>query len=470
MSVQTRKINFLLFSSIVSVAVGIVISLLVPKVLADGTAENLEFGLYRNYLFYLPYLCIFHVGFVNGTYIRISNSKNLSEDELKKQYVDAIYVFFILQIAFTCFFALVDFFLLKQFFKWIVITMFFYNIEALFVKLLNARLHVYALSIYELFNKFFILIFVLLMFFGAIAPSSKVLIISNVVMHAIVAIVLFFFFRKIVFSTFNFKNGIHQFLCNIKIGLPLLMSYFLVLAIVGSASIIIEYKYGVKSADYSNYQFVYSLMALITGLLSYFNGLILPLINKAKEEKVENYYHLFVCFIFAITGFLLLLLPIVSPVLKTFFQEYINSRSIFIVSVPTLGFQILYYSVFYSFYQLKYYQKRLMLINLFCTVSMFGTLSLVSLLTNNLILILLIYVGLLFCWFFVLSLGLSWKNKKNIVFELISALSLLLFAAVLWICSNMGLILFTTISISSGLLLIAPNVFFVFNEFKNVKK
>ena len=107
---KITKANVLITASIISVIVGVVISLLVPKILADGTLENLEYAQYRKYLFYLPFLCFFHIGFVNGTFVRISNSKNLTDEDLKKQYVGSFYIFFFINFKICHFFFSLIFF------------------------------------------------------------------------------------------------------------------------------------------------------------------------------------------------------------------------------------------------------------------------------------------------------------------------------------------------------------------------
>ena len=354
-----NKISFIFIASIISVIIGVITNLLIPNLLSSNDGQNIEYGDYRRFIFILSYLCIFHLGFINGSYVKISTDKDIEENKLIL-YRSSFIIFIFFQIIFNVLLGLIDLIFFHSTYKWIILVFFFYNLEALLVKLLNSKVNTLVLGIYEIFNKVFILIIVLLMYFNFISRSAILLIISTIFMHIVAAVFLFVFYRKWFIGKIDLKKGINMLKECMVIGFPLLLSYFTVLFITSSFSIFVDYYY---KDHYSNYQFVYSMMALVTGLLSYFSGLILPLINKMSCEKYNKAFHNIILLIQVIFALIVGFLFIITPALSYFFEKYIGSHMFFVLSIPLLYFQIVYFLVIQPFYQNKYWQKKLLVIN-----------------------------------------------------------------------------------------------------------
>ena len=326
-----KKIGFVAFSNIIKLISSILISFFIPNILGLT-----NYGYYRVFILYLAYGGLFHFGLIDGIYLTFGG---IDYDNLDRKKFRTYFSFLLklesiislIGIIFTYFFISGE--------KKLIFILLFVSIIATnltnfyqFISQITGRFKEYSIIIITL--SFLNIVLVALMFFSK-TNDYRVYILMLVLLNYLILFAYLYIYRDITFGIrekimVNMTNIINFFI----IGIPLLLANLASTVILTVDKQIVEIFFDIKI--FGIYSFAYSMLALITVVVSAVGVVLYPTLKKTNLSNIGiNYSRLNIIVISFVLVGLFGYFPLLWIIPK-YLPEYIGSLVIFRIALPGL--------------------------------------------------------------------------------------------------------------------------------------
>lgn len=313
---------------------GILITLIIPKYLGPT-----QYGFYQLYVFYASFLGLLLLGYCDGIYLKFGgvDYKGLDKKEFS-QYFNFLAAYLIV-LSLSLYFILDKIDIQNQnLAKLLSITLFIQGLNSYFVLINQAsgRFGIYSLA--NILEKSTLLIYAVFVFFSK-NINLDILLIFTILGKLLTLIINILFDYSIVFTDFKKpffpkKNIIIQ---NIKIGFPLTLAGVASMLMTGIGKNKVQNNLGIR--DFGYYSLVFSMMSIISQIISAISIVFYPLLKKQNRETMKN--NLFLSNL--IFEYINILFPFafyaIYIVLYYYLPNYLPAKNSLIILMPTLYYQ-----------------------------------------------------------------------------------------------------------------------------------
>ncbi|ABX81648.1 integral membrane protein [Acholeplasma laidlawii] len=318
-------------SNIIKLTSSILIAFLLPKLLGVE-----DFGYYKIFLLYATYMGIFHFGFADGIYLEYGGL-NYSELDLNRF---RIYTrFFIkIQTMLSLIGVTIVLLLVKNEYLILLIMLFIY---IPIINLINYfQLISQAVSRFKEYSNRILLLSLLNIVIIAIMilmniSNYKVYILFLIIINFIILIGYFYTYRNIIVKPDHpilIKK--REYFNLFKIGIPLLLANLTSTLVLTVDRQIVEIFFDL--VDFSVYSFAYSMLAIITTLVSAVSIVIYPILKNVDKSNIQTTYSKLIQLIVIFVMFSLTAYFPLKWIIPKFLPEYSESLTIFMIALPGL--------------------------------------------------------------------------------------------------------------------------------------
>lgn len=358
-----KSIVFIAFSNILKLISSILIGFVIPKILGVT-----DYGYYKVFILYMTYVGLFHFGFIDGIYLKYGGVSydQLNKGKFRSYFRFLLYMELIISIVgliFTLIFINGD----KQF----IFIMLFINLLAInmttffqFISQITSRFKEYSsrLIILSIAN---ILIVIILFFFGL--NDYKIYTQLIVLINFLLLLWYIYTYRDIVFGPRSrFTEEKSQIIDFFRYGVILLLANLSTTLVLTINKQIVEIFFSVE--DFGIYSFAYSMLAIITVVVSAVSVVLYPTFKKVDFNKlILQYGDINRIIIFVVMLGLIGYFPLLWIIPK-FLPDYINSLVIFRVALPGLLFSSSISAIKHNYFKVANKNNHYFYISLFVII------------------------------------------------------------------------------------------------------
>jgi len=326
-----KKIGFVAFSNIIKLISSVLIAFVIPNLLGLT-----DYGYYKVFVLYLTYIGLFHFGFIDGIYLKFGG---LSYDELDKSSFRSYFRFLLyLELLITSIGIIVSIFFIKGE-KQIIFMLLFLNLIAInlttyyqFISQITSRFKEYSTRLIILsITNILIVAYLYLMNIS----DYRIYISLMVAVNYLLLLWYVYTYKDITIGKAeNFHNTKSDITFFFKTGIPLLLANLAATFVITVDKQIVVLLFTVEV--FGVYSFAYSMLAMITVVVSAVGVVLYPTLKKTSIENIpQNYSNLnFVIILVVLVG-LLGYYPLLW-IIPRYLPNYSDSLVIFRVALPGL--------------------------------------------------------------------------------------------------------------------------------------
>ena len=357
------QVVFSVFSNIAVLIMSIVVGFLLPKFVSLETYAS-----YREFTLYCGYLGLFHIGFINGVYLKYGGK---DFEELPKERFRSYTRFLVLlQLAFQVilFLCFVPYHINTQSFvtpyTFIILNLFFINLGCYF-NLINQFTRRFVIDgTIQLVQKMTCVIGIVILILVKNDNYIPYLIILSVA-NILAMILAGSYNRGLVFgktSGWDFS----EIKTMISHGFFIMISEYMGLIIIGIDSVVINLLF--PRTDFSIYAFAVSLVSVMYQLTTVISKPIFPYLKRQAAERLVKVYDIlkeaYILFAALISG-----MAIVFPwLISTFITKYSDSISILQILAVTVIFKAVHELLFGNYFKAMSLERLFVRTNLIAVI------------------------------------------------------------------------------------------------------
>lgn len=328
-----KKIGYVTFSNVIKLVSSILIGFIIPNILGVT-----NYGYYKVFTLYLTYIGLFHFGFIDGIYLKFGG---VDYKDLNRQKFRSYFRFLLLFELVISLVGIVLVQVLMNSDRAFIFTLLLINLIAInlttyfqFISQITSRFKEYSsrLIILSFTN---IIIVAIMYYFGL----SSYRFYSGLIVFVNFLLLFWYIYtyRQIVFgNSESFKDSKTDVINYFKIGIPLLVANLASTFVMTVDKQIVELLFPVE--EFGMYSFAYSMLAMVTVVVSAVGIVLYPTLKKVSIESIPNYYTklmriIIVVVLFGLWGYFPLLW-----IVPQFLPNYVGSLIIFRIALPGLLF------------------------------------------------------------------------------------------------------------------------------------
>jgi O-antigen/teichoic acid export membrane protein len=413
-----KSISLITFGNIFRLLVSVFISFVIPNLLGI-----IGYGYYKLFILYSTYIGLTHLGFADGIYLNFGG-KDYNELNVGKFRAFSKF-FFLIQLIIA--FIGISFGLLfvAGESKMLVLLLFLYMIPIninnyyMIISQITSRFKEYSirLILLSLFNVFIVSI----MFFLNI-NDYRFYIVLVTVSNGLLTLWYFYTYRNISFGKReSFKDVKHEIKNLFILGVPLLLSNLSTTFVLAVDKQIVNILFPIEV--FSIYAFAYSMLSMITVVVSAISVVLYPSLKKVSFEVIRAKYQdlnsivIFIVLI-GLSGFYPL-----TYLIPRFLPDYTDSLVIFRVALPSLILTSSITAIKHNIYKIKNKNKVYFLFSILAIIIIIGfNIASYSIFKTTQSIAFSTFLGI-FIWYlineFYLVKNYNLKWKKNILLILV---------------------------------------------------
>ena len=356
------RIGIVTVSNIFKLITNILVGFIVPKILGVT-----DYGYYKTFTLYLTYIGIFHFGFIDGIYLKYGGHdyKDLDKKQFRMYFKFLIIVELVVSLIGV--FASLKYFADEKKFIFIL----------LFINLLSINITTYFQFISQFTNRFkeYSLRIIILSIMNIVSivvislldnSNYRIYISMIVIMNYLLTLWYIFTYRDIIFGK---SNKIRQNTNSIKekfsIGLPLLISNLSSTLVLTVDKQFVEIFYELDIFSY--YSFAYSMLAMITVVISSIAVVLYPFLKRITLQKVKEIYSDLNSIILIIVFIGISVFFPLTFIINNFLPEYNLAISIFRIALPGIAITSSITAIKQNYYKILGLNKRFFVVSI-CTL------------------------------------------------------------------------------------------------------
>ena len=364
-----KNLQFAFLAQFISIIINLIMYLIVPKIV--GTTN---YAYWQLFIFYTNYAGFFHLGLVDGIYLRLGGKKynelnfNLLGSQLKVMnmiqiFVSIIFVFVvcIINIEFNRKFIL--------FFTVIYVVM--YCVENFLGFVLQAVNLTKKYSIAVIIEKSICLIGTIILLIMKV-DNCQDYICLYVISKVANIVLLCYWCREIIFSKFiGIKNTLSEMKTNILVGIILMFSGIAGSLIIGNGRMIVDSIWGIE--QFGKISFSISILNMVLLFIKQVSMVLFPTLRLANEDEQAKIF-------FNVKNILYIILPIVyifyipgKAILSYWLPQYTESLNILSITLPICLYDAKMQILGNTYFKVLREEKRLLVINIVAMLISFIT-------------------------------------------------------------------------------------------------
>ena len=335
-----KNIIMVAFSNILKLISGILIGFIVPKIMGET-----NYGYYKTFTLYSGYIGLLHLGFCDGIYLIYGGKRY---DDLNKDSFKAYSrFFFVFQVVISLLIAIPALLFINSDYGFIFL---FVGINVIVTNMVTFYQYISQITgrfkelsfrntIQALLTIALIGVLTALYYYGIISELYyKVYVIATSFIQLALAMWYTFTYRKLSFGKGNSikqeRSSIIEFF---KIGMPLLVANLVTQLIMSFdsqfVSILVNFdKYTIE--EYGIYSFAYSMLTLITTVISAISMVLYPTIKNYTNERLKSDYNKLIAIIAIVTSMCMMSYYPLRFIVEHWLEKYMDSLPIFRVILP----------------------------------------------------------------------------------------------------------------------------------------
>jgi len=439
---------------------GVMQGLIVPKIL---TVE--DYGYWKLFLLYTGFSGLLHLGFTDGVYLQWAGKQM---NELSAIIRDAFWVLFIhLTIVALVFLLIFLFygFASNNILILALIYAFILNIITFFQFTYQAVRSFRIVSILNVLRPFLFLSSIVILYFLQILDHEKV--IYSYIGASLLAFTLYSYSLKerIGFprkKEFRYHGVLSKYIAS---GWSLLFGNFIVFLILNADVMIVGALFSIK--EFAFYAFAITILGIFSVFTNTISTVIFPHLASAPAEIRKKAFCLSASVIVLIWGIILGLYPFAVVFISSFLPDYSGTLPYIKVLMFTVAFITTIQILHNNYYKLYFQQTKYFLSALVVSLLSFASIFIVARTINDLKIIAIVKVGVLFIWFIINELLLM-KHIEHSLRSLLKRISIIFYFSLIFYasCYFESIVLQVTFYF---LLVLLISVTVLKNEIKNLK-
>lgn len=354
-----RNLKFAIGAESLQLFQSILMALIVPKLLGVE-----QFGFWQLFIFYTSYGGFFHLGLLDGIYLKIGGKK---KEEVNFSSIASQLKVLIIWLLIILTPAIVYGFLNNNHDRKIVIIssciyIILYNLISYHSYILQCINEIKAYSLGRCMDMLIFICGLILLIFGNINyffPYICVYFISKI------SILLYYSFNlKSLWSYFTkkvTKNVFEEIMDNIKIGFNLLASNIAGMMILGFGRWMVDTEWGIKAFSKVSFSLIFVNFFLM--FVQQASMVLFPELRRRNEKQVETFYYRMTNVIkYSMPIVLLSFLPF-ALVISLWFSEYSDSITYLKFLLPLCCFETKMQLIYNTIFKVKRMEKKLLLCN-----------------------------------------------------------------------------------------------------------
>ena len=352
-----KNIIIVAISNIIKLFSGVLIGFIIPKIMGEN-----NYGYYKTYTLYLDYVGLFSLGFVDGIYLLYAGKKYDSFIRISFRTYSKFY--FLFQFFITLIIGCVSLFFIHNYygfiFLFVAFTLLGNNISGYFQQISQVTGRFKELSFRNLIQAILqalsVIICFLLWYTNVISELHfKVYVIISTILINLLAIWYILTYRDIVFGQSNKisdeKDMIIKFF---RVGFPLMIANIitsLILTIDKQFVSILTANGVYTMSDFGVYSFAYTMLNIITTIISAISIVLYPTIKLYSIEKLQSSYSKLIAIISIITSMCLLSYQPLCFIVTKWLPDYKNSLPIFKIILPGVVISSCVTMIMFNYYK-----------------------------------------------------------------------------------------------------------------------
>lgn len=349
---------------------GLVTGFVLPKVLGVT-----DYGYLKIYTLYTVYTSLLHCGFVDGILLKYAGRSYEELDFRELRSCSQFFIFF--QLVLSGILCATSFTTSNPKYRVIICALgaqlFLNNVTTYYQFLSQAtqRFKEYtARSILQAISKALLVVIMLVgSKVGALEPSFSLYLL---LVNAIDAVLLLWYvatYREITFGArvpFRSCRPIFQEL--FRLGFPLTLAYQTAQLVFALDRQFISVLF--DTAIYGIYSFAYSIVHMVSQIISSASTVLLPSLKQLPKQKIEHYYPITLNIVMMIAGAALIGYFPLEKIIQWYLPEYITSLSYLRIILPTVIYTCCISVVMFTFYKIE--NRCSLYLKVCCTVLCLG--------------------------------------------------------------------------------------------------
>ncbi len=375
-----KKFSYTLSSNFMTLAISTLTTLIVPKLIGVE-----EYGLWQLFNFYLVYVGFFHLGWIDGIYLRYGGLKY--EDLDKKSFFSQFISFFVFQFIIAIVVLLMTFILVEDrdrtfIFYMIALNIITVNVYYFFVYILQATNQIVEYAVSNMMNR---IIFIILIVGQLVIGyrSYELMIASDLIAKIISLVYVMWLCRsiltlKITEYSLNFK----EIYANINVGSKLLLANLISNLNIGIVRLGIE-----RSWDVLTFGKISLTLSISNILLIFINGvatIIYPIFRRITLEKLADMYKVIRDLLTAISFTLLIFYYPAQLILSAWLPQYSESLIYMTLLLPMVIYEGKISLLINTYLKTLRKEKMMLRVNIISLVFSFSMTIVTTILFRNL--------------------------------------------------------------------------------------
>ena len=279
--------SYVVLSNLLTVIVSSLVVLILPKIMGVE-----EYGYWQLYIFYLSYAGFVHLGWVDGIYLRyggleyadLDKEKFFSQFLMLLIYLTGIGILFLLGIS-----AFIRDDSSRFVFTLLVYTMLVTNLRFLFVYVLQMTNRLKESS-YVVSGDRLLYLLLLLVFIFVGFRDFKIMVYADLIGRVVSLFYAMYLCRDMALRPLNqFKLDIRETVCNIAVGINLMLSNVASMLIIGTVRMGIQKVWNI--ATFGKVSLTLSISNLLMTFINAIGLVIFPILKRTDESKLPKIYN-----------------------------------------------------------------------------------------------------------------------------------------------------------------------------------
>ena len=322
------------FSNLFSLLVGVLLTLLLPKILSKS-----DFGLYKTFTLYLSFFGIMHLGFNDGLLLRYkSTSFNNIDFKLFRRYFYHLVKLLILIALILSLLSIMIFNGEKSLIILLVILnaiLLILNSYFGFISQFTQRFNIYTLV--NFITRFFVMVLI----FGGIyfiSRSYMIAIFATIIANLVGLFINLYIYKFISFGAMRSKILAKEEIKKIHLtGIMIMLGNFTGIFILGIDRLFVDSLFSIEI--FAEYSLSYSFMNIIFIFIASLTYVVFPLLSRLNKSYKKLFYIEFSSILLFLTSFTLPSIYLINIFVKFYLPDYYHSIVYLTILFPIIIFR-----------------------------------------------------------------------------------------------------------------------------------
>lgn len=278
--------KYVIFSNLISLLISCLVILIIPNIIGVE-----DYGYWQLYLFYASYIGFFHLGWIDGIYLRYGGEyyEQLDKDKFFSQFIllllSQLFISLIFLLYVTYYIVNLD----KAFIINVLsITLITTNLRFFLIYVLQTTNRIKESSFITIADRaIYVLLLALLILSNY--QNYQVMIWADVIARILSLFIATYYCKDIVLRNFkNLKIDLRESLENIKVGINLMFSNIASMLIIGIVRFSIENRWNIET--FGKVSLTLSISNLLMLFVNAIGVVLFPILKRMNPENMQNIF------------------------------------------------------------------------------------------------------------------------------------------------------------------------------------